>query len=275
MLIIDQIARLAFGFSGVLGVWARSLDSGETIEWNATDTYPAASTIKLPILFEVFRQAAGGAFRLTDIRILRADDVVPGSGILKDLTPGIALTIRDLAMLMIVLSDNTATNMLIDLVGLDAVNASAVNLGLHGTRLAFKLFKAPDGPPRNVSTPADLGRLMALIAERRVLTPATCDEMLGILGRQHFTDLTTRRIPEYDGFLEADKTPVVSVASKSGSIRGTRNDVAFVQAHGRRYVIAMMSKDCRDLRFYHDNEAAVLLPEVSAAIYRHFVPRGA
>ncbi|MDR7418374.1 MAG: serine hydrolase [Armatimonadota bacterium] len=274
MALTDEIARLAAGFSGTLGVWAHSLDGGETIEWNATEAYPAASTIKLPILYEVFRQAGERRFRMDDTRMLEAGDVVPGSGILKDLTPGLALTVRDLATLMIVVSDNTATNMLIDLVGLEAVNTSTAALGLGGTRLAFKLFRAPQGPPRNVSTPRDLGRLMTLIATRAVLTPPACDEMLAILGRQHFTDLITRRLSDYDGFLEAGKVPVVTVASKSGSIRGTRNDVGLVSAHGRRYVIAMMSKGCKDPRFYHDNEAALLLPEVSAAVYRHFVGRG-
>jgi beta-lactamase class A len=136
------------------------------------------------------------------------------------------------------------------------------------------LFKGPEGPSRNVSTPQDLGRLMVLIATQAVLTPPACDEMLAILGRQHFTDLITRRIPEYDAFLESGKDPIVAVASKSGSIRGTRNDVGVVSARGRRYVIAMMSKGCADPRFYHDNEAALLLPQVSAAIYRHFGPQG-
>jgi beta-lactamase class A len=271
MTTLDEIEHLAQSFSGVLGVWARSLDTGQTVERQGTESFPAASTIKLPILYEVFRQAADGRFALTDPLTLRAEDVVPGSGVLKDLTPGLTLPVRDLATLMIVVSDNTATNMLIDLVGLDAVNASAASLGLTGTRLAFKLFRAPQGPPRNVSTPADLGRLMFLIATHGVLAPRDCDEMLAILGRQHFTDLITRRIPEFDAFVEAGQTPSVTVASKSGSIRGTRNDVGLVTAHGRRYVIALMSRGCADPRFYQDNEAALLLPRVSAVVYRHFL----
>lgn len=272
MAVRDEIQALAAGFSGTLGVWARSLDTGEFIEWHATDTFPVASTIKVPILYEVYRQAGQGRFSLTDPQTLRAEDIVPGSGILKDLTPGLVLPVKDLATLMIVVSDNTATNMLIDLVGLEAVNASAAALGLTGTRLEFKLFRAPDGAPLNRSTPADLGRLMALVATGAVLTPAACGEMLHILDRQHFTDNITRRLPEFDGYLETGREPAVRVGSKSGSIRGTRNDVGYVRAHGRRYVVAMMSKGCADLRFYHDNEASVLLPRVSAAIYRHFVP---
>jgi beta-lactamase class A len=111
---------------------------------------------------------------------------------------------------------------------------------------------------------------MSLIARGEILTPQACQEMLGILDRQHFTDNITRGLAEFDGYVEPGKRPAVVVGSKSGSIRGTRNDVGYVRAHGRRYVIAMMSKGCADLRFYQDNEASVLLPKVSAIVYRCF-----
>lgn len=206
--VLEEVRRLAAGFSGTLGLWARSLDTGEVVEWQATEVFPAASTIKLPILYEVFRQVDGGRLRLTDTRTLAADDQVGGSGILKDLTPGIALTIKDLTTLMIVVSDNTATNMLIDLVGLDAVNTSCARLGLADTRLEFKMQRAPEGAPaRNRSTPADLGRLMALIARGEVLTAQACADMLAILDRQHFTDNITRGLPEFDAYLEPGKEP--------------------------------------------------------------------
>src|SRR5207245_11550057 len=99
---------------------------------------------------------------------------------------------------------------------------------------------------------------------------AACKQKRGTLRRQHYSDQITRRIAEYDGYLEAGVEPVVTVASKSGSIRGTRNDVALVESPKCRYVIAMMSRDCVDRRFYVDNEAAVLLAEVSALVYEHF-----
>jgi beta-lactamase class A len=264
----------AAGFSGTLGVWARSLNTGEVLSYRAHESFPPASTIKLPVLYEVFRQAGEGRFDLTDSLTLAADDVVGGSGVLKDLTPGLPLPIHDAATLMIVISDNTATNMLIDLVGMEAVNASCLALGLTATRLENKMQRAKEGGPTNRSTPADLGQLMTLIADRQVLTRSACDAMLDILGRQQYTENITRALPEFDGYLEAGKAPAVRVASKSGSIRGTRNDVGLVEARGYRYVIAMMSRGCADLRFYHDNEASVLLPKISAAIYRHFVSNG-
>jgi len=268
--LVEPIRRLAAGFSGTLGVWAQILDAGETIEWNAYDVFPSASTIKVPILYEVFKQAGEGRIRLTDGLTVQDDDVVGGSGVLKDLTPGLGLSVRDLSALMIVVSDNTAANLLVDLVGIDAVNESLRAVGLRDTRLEYRFFRAPPGAPVNCTTPADLGRLLWLVATHAVLTPTACEEMLGMMRRQHHTDQITRRMADFDGYLEQGVEPLVRVASKSGSIRGTRNDVALVEREGLRYVIAMMSRDCADRRFYVDNEAAVLLAETSALVDAHF-----
>lgn len=267
---VETIGQLAAGFSGTLGVWAHSLTSGETIEWNAQEAFPAASTIKLPILYEVYRRADEGRLRLTETLAVQAEAVVGGSGILKELTPGLRFSVRDLATLMIVLSDNTAANLLIDLVGIDAVNSSMEALGLRGTVLENKLMRAPAGSPPSRSTPADLGRLLLLIAGSSILTATSCEEMLAILRRQHHTDQITRRITDYDGYLEQGLEPMVKVASKSGAIRGTRNDVALVERKNLRYVIALMSRECADRRFYVDNEAAVLLADISGFIDAYF-----
>jgi beta-lactamase class A len=136
--------------------------------------------------------------------------------------------------------------------------------------LEHKFFRAPPGAPVNRATPADLGRLLLLIATHEVLTPEACEEMLAILRRQHHTDQITRRMADFDGYLEPGAVPLVRVASKGGSIRGTRNDVALVERDRGRYVIAMMSRECTDRRFYVDNEAAVLLADVAGLVDAHF-----
>jgi beta-lactamase class A len=271
MSIYAEVEALSRKFSGKLGLWAHSLDTGETIAVHADEPFPSASTIKLPLLYELYRQAGEGQFQLTDPLTVTADDIVPGSGVLKDLGEAVALTVRQMAVLMIVLSDNTATNILAGLVGKENVDASMAALGLTDTHLYNKLFKAPPGAPFNCTSPADLGHLMLKIAEAQVLTPAACADMLEILGRQHFTEGITRRVPDFDGFVEAGKEPLATVASKSGAIRGTRNDVGFVRARGKRYVISMMTRDCKDLRFYPDNEGLLFLADISALIYRRFV----
>src|SRR5207245_3267713 len=195
--VVQDIERLAGRFSGVLGVWSHSLTSGEMVEWNAQDVFPAASAIKLPILYEVYRQAGEGRYQLTDTRTVEAADIVPGSGVLKDLTPGVALPVRDLATLMIVVSDNTAANLMIDLVGIDAINHSMEALGLTATVMEYKFFHAPPNSRGARSTPADLGRLMTQIADHKVLTPGACEEMLGSLRRPPPTDQITGKLPAH------------------------------------------------------------------------------
>lgn len=264
--VLAAVQERARGFSGRLGLWAHSLTSGTTVRWNASETFPAASTIKLPILYEVFRQAGEGRFRLDDRREVRDDDLVEGSGVLKDLTPPLQLSIRDLAVLMIVVSDNTAANVLIDLVGIEAVNRSMSDLGLRKTRLEARFFRAPAGTPRSATTPEELGRLLTLIAGHEVLDAEACEGMLAILRRQRHTEQITRRMADFDGYVEAGAVPAVTVASKSGAIRGTRNDVGLVERPGLRYVVAMMTRDCADRRFYPDNEASLLLADVAAIV---------
>lgn len=264
MSIYAEIETLCSKFSGTLGLWACNLDTQETIAIRAEKVFPAASTIKLPVLYEVWRQAGEGRFGLTDLLTMTADDQVQGSGVLKDLSPGAMFAVRDLATLMITVSDNTATNLLIDLVDLANVNKSMAALGLTGTNLDHLIFKGGPDAPNNATSPADLGRLMSLIARNEVLTAAACAEMLEILRRQQYTEGITRRVPDFDA-------GVATVASKSGAITGVRNEIGLVTAKGRRYVIAMMTEGCTDHRFHMDNEAMLFLAEVSAAIYDHFI----
>lgn len=265
-----SLGRLDAQFSGTLGVWACHLETGEIVEWNARRVFPAASTIKLAVLYETYRQCGEGRVSPEERIPLRREDVVPGSGILKDLTPGLELSVRDLATLMVVVSDNTAANILLDLVGIPAVNATLAQLGLRDTRLEHKFFRAPPGGPPNRSTPADLGALMRLVATGSAPTPWASREMLDILDRQHLTDTLMRRISDYDAYLEPGRTPTVRVASKSGALRGTRNEVAFIRTAQCRYVLAVMTTGCADTRFHADNEGALVVAEVSACLYRYF-----
>lgn len=265
MSIDEEIAAQARGFSGQFGLWAYCPDTGETISYAADRPYPSASTLKLMILYTVWAQAALGRLSLEEPLAVQSEDLVSGSGILKELTPGGSLSVRDLATLMIVISDNTASNVLIDRVGLSTINATCGELGLNDTRLYNRFMRYVAGNPLNSTSPADLGSLLLRVAEHQVLTPTACDEMLDILQRQHFRDYLTRRIPAFF----SDNPP--SLAAKDGTIEGVRNAVGYVRAADRRYVVAIMSEGCTDLRYHVDNEGALLSAELSAAVFRHFV----
>lgn len=257
------ISAIDQAFSGTLGVAAVNLTTGERFEYQAQHSFYPASTIKLALLYETFRGAVEGRWSLDDKLTLTRENVVEGSGVLLDLTPGLQLSIRDVATLMIVVSDNTATNMLVDVCDTRRVNQSLAELGIDGVCMNRKIGMNME-IPLGEATPAGMARLMELIATHRVLTPDACLEMVDILKRQKFKELTNRFIPETDA---EDDTPPVRIASKSGWVRGVRNDVAIIWAPRASYVLSMYSRDCKDRRFYHDNEGSLALARVSKAVY--------
>jgi beta-lactamase class A len=229
---IDAIDR---GFDGVMGVAITDLTSGRTLSRNADLVYPTASSIKLAILAELYRQSerdeAGNA-RLRDVYTLDAADLVPDSYIMGGLTPGASrVTNRDLATFMLVVSDNSATNVLIERVGMEKVNALMDELGLRHIRLRRKMMDlaaAREGR-ENVATPREIGRLLESVYRGKVLGPAARDEFLRQLALHKESELP-RLLPED-----------VVVANKSGSLEGVRNDSGIIFATRRPFVISVMT----------------------------------
>ncbi|BAD39900.1 serine hydrolase [Symbiobacterium thermophilum] len=266
---VSTLNALVAGFSGTMGVWARSLQTDEVIQVGASDdTFPSASTIKLAIFYEVMRQAGEGRLDLSEPRELRTEDKVPGCGVLRDLSPGIRLPLRDLATLMMIISDNTASNMCIDAVGIESVNRSMDELGLTGLRLRWKFFGAPAGQPVNAAVPSQLGRLMDMIVRRQVLTPEACDEMLRVM-KQVQSPYAARYLPGGSQYDRPPEGPVI--AAKFGSITGCRHEVGAVWKGGRGFVFSVMTKDCKDERRVEDNEGVLAVGRAVAILYRHFL----
>jgi len=265
---IGELSRLAEGFSGTIGVWARSIQAGEMIQFGAAEeSFPSASTIKLAIFYEMMRQVCEGRLDLGEMRALREQDKVPGCGVLRDLTPGIQLPLRDLATLMMTISDNTASNMCIDAVGIEAVNRAMDDLGLGGLRLRFKFFGALPGHPVNSAVPAHLGRLMDMIVRREVLTPDACDAMVAVMKRVQ-CPFSARYLP---GGAQYDRSPDGPViAAKFGMITGCRHEVGAIWKGGRGFVYAVMTKDCADERPVEDNEGLLAVGRAVKVLYDYF-----
>lgn len=271
MNVMAELAALATGFSGTTGVWARDLTSGEAVSFGAADeSFPSASTIKLAIFYELFRQAGEGRVDLDAFWPLTAADQVPGSGVLKDLTPGIALPIRDLATLMMTISDNTASNLCIDIVGLDSVNRAMDDLGLHGLRLYSKFFKPLPDRPRNQAVPAQLGALMAKIVRHEVLTLEACAVMIAIMKKVQ-GPFSRRFLPETVQLEKIEGEPELVVAAKYGMIIGCRHEVGAIWKGDRGYLYAVMTRDCTDERWVEENEGQLLLGKVIAVLHQHFL----
>ena len=257
-----DLSRLARQFGVDIGLCAWPLhDEAARIEAAADVPVPAASTIKLFILAALL-DSRGLHGELT----MTAEDQVGGSGVLNSLSPGRSWTIRDLATLMIIVSDNSATNLLIDLLGVEFLNGWIAGHGFSGTNLVGKLMM----PGRRVSsttTPRDLAGCMAQLWQGELLGAEETIEARRILAAQHYKDALGRELG-FDAFGEGSG---VSIASKSGSIVGVRNEVAVVGRAGKEYVMAVMTSGCTDQRFWPDNPGLLAISRVNALLYSQWL----
>jgi len=272
--VIAEIEQELAGFAGTGGVAAKQLDTGEEIRVNADAVTATASTIKVPILIELYRQIEGGEVGLDDRLSVTAATQTRGSGILRELSLGVDLSVHDIATLMIVVSDNTATNMLIDLVGLERVNATMAEFGFPKTRLMRRLdFPAIGKDVRNlaVTTPAELAGIMEALATGRMLSDASREGILEIMRRQHHLNLVPRYLP-YNPYAEELGEPDngLRIANKTGGWTGMRADMALVEWPGVRYVIGIVTEGDPDTRFWAENAGDCAIGHISRSIFRYF-----
>jgi len=254
-------------FEGVMGVAIVDLTDGRTIFKNEDRVFPTASSIKIAILLELYRQeqeARGGAqgkAKLDDVYTFDPKDLVEDSQIMAGLTAGVTrVTNRDLAQFMIAVSDNAATNVLIDRVGMQNVNAMLRNFGLTKTMLRRKMMDiaAAKRGDENVSTPQEMARLLETIHKGKALS----------------TELTAGFIKQLktlkkDSYLSYELPPGVEIADKPGSLDGVRTDSGIIFAKNRPFAISVMTAYDRDER-----AAEHAISEVALEAFRYFQIRG-
>ena len=260
------VEPLAGAFSGQVAVAFQSFETGQSYTYRATQTLRAASLIKLPILLCALTEIAKGNLSLEQRFLLEPKDQVGGSGVLWRLQPGLEPTLHDLLTLMIIVSDNTATNLLIDCLGAEAVNAYLQGLGLSQTKLVGKLqlSNPPANRESNATCAADvLGLLVQL--ERRDLLPDELTEVaLDILKKQQFTEALARYLPT-DPELSDDPA---TVASKSGCLRGLWHDAGVVYRNGTPwYALVVMTEDATDRSYGWEQEGMMLIAGLSKSVY--------
>lgn len=254
----DQITARAAEFSGDFGMFARNLTTGETVGVNEDAVMPTASTIKVCVLCELYRRADEGLVDLQQRHVITAADQWGGSGVLKEFEPGLAPTLQDLARMMIIVSDNVATGVLVRLLGKDRINQTMREWGLQQTTLIWKMHRWAGIHDYAVSTPQELARLMALIATDAILTPSSCAAIRDHLSRQQYLDQIPRYLPHnpYADYLGI--TPEARVANKTGFYTGVRVDAAIVNATHFDFVIATMTENSTDSSFSPDHEGLLL-----------------
>jgi beta-lactamase class A len=251
----QRIDALDVGLDGVLGVYVEDLATGTRLERRADQVFPTASSIKLAILYELYRQADERRVDLAELTRPPASRV-RGGGILQELGDSVSVTWRDLAVLMIGWSDNEATNVLIRRVGLDSVNRRLDSLSLPRTRLRRQMMdlEAARRGDENVSTPREIARLATLVARGEALSPERASDLLSV------ATIADEGSPFRRGLPEGQRA-----VSKPGSLEGVRCEAAWVDLPGRPYAAAIMTSY---LRRDKDGEAAIA--EISAAIHETF-----
>jgi beta-lactamase class A len=241
---------------GVMGVAIEDLSTGDQFFLHESEVFAQASSIKIAVLANLYLQAQQGKLKLTDLYTVQASDLVPDSDIMGGLTPGVSrLTLRDLATMMVAVSDNSATNVLIDRVGMENVNAMLDSLGMAHTRLRRKMMdlEAAKHGRENISTPREMMQLLDAIFHEKVLDKDSTADF--------FKVLSTNK----DSWIPRDLPADVKSANKPGSLEGVRNDSGIVFVEGRPYVICVMTAFLTNER---DGEQAI--SKVSFAAWRMF-----
>ena len=261
-----EVRRVATQLDGVMGVAildlkGGDLNNGEAFLLHPDEIFAQASSIKIAVLAELYRQDQAASIgkagvRLGETYVVRKQDMVPDSDIMLGLTPEVTtLTNRDLATMMMAVSDNSATNVLIDLVGMENVNSMLRSLGLKHTMLRRKMMdlKAAQEGRENVSTPREMMTLLATIYRDKLLDGAHTDAFFKMLAT-HKDDYAARALP--DG---------VMAATKPGSLEAVRNSSGVVFVEGRPFVLCVMTAYDRDER-----AAEQAIGDVALAAYRYF-----
>jgi beta-lactamase class A len=282
----QELAAIAATHKGHVALYAKQLNSGKVVALDPDQPVQTASVIKLAILFEAMEQVRAGKAHWDEKLTLKKGDGVNGSGVLTFFDTPLTLTLKDVLTMMVIVSDNTATNLAIDRFGVSAVNARIAWMGLKDTHLYKKI-----GKPATEPMPADqpkfgLGKTtaheMEMIMERigrcELAGPgeapepgdaAICETALTMLRNQFYRNTIPRYLEKLDSTEEGS-----GIASKTGSLNAVRNDVAIVGGKNGPIVISIFTYDNEDQSWTADNEAEIIIARLARKIVDSWSPAG-
>ncbi|TBL76006.1 serine hydrolase [Paenibacillus thalictri] len=238
----QNITNLVRQAGGVWGIAVEDLQSGERFGLNEHGGFMAASLIKLPIMAAVYAAAYEGRLRLDDQVSLRAGDKAGGSGILQHMAPGMVMSIKDLITLMIIQSDNTATNMLIDLIGPEPIRRTMLDLGMQQSVFANKtgLFLT-DPPGQNITTAADVSLLLRKLASGSFISRHACADMIAVMKLQQLGNGLAERLPAPSAST-VGRIPEWQWAGKTGSLTGIAHEAGVLYVGHRSIIVSVLSE---------------------------------
>ncbi len=268
----DRLQPLISAHPGLVSASVKHLGNGQEFHFEADRPMPTASLIKLPLMVSAYGKIARGELQLGQRIVLREDDKVPGSGILTDhFSAGTDLSLRDAIHLMIVFSDNTATNLVVDQVGLRHLNDDMEGLGLSQTRMNSKVYRRIDSvdPERSErfglgsTTSREMVRLLELLERSELHGSDACAAMKEHLLVCDDKTKILRRLPEG-----------VRAAHKSGEVSASRTEAGIIYSASGPIALAVLTSDNEDRSFDDDNAAHQLIGQIADEAYRHFNPHG-
>lgn len=257
-----NLEALVSGFRGDVGVYVQHLGTGQTASIQADTLFPTASMVKIPILCGVFDKIEKGELKYTQ-ELLYRDSLKYDDGVTGSFRDSTKIPLAEVVMLMITLSDNTASLWLQQLAGTGTtINEWLDRNGFHQTRVNSRTPGREE--QRRVyqwaqTTPREMATLMATISRGHAVSAAASEEMFRVLSK-----------PYWDGEAVSQIPPTVHVASKSGAVNASKSEVVLVNAPGGDYVFCVITKNQQDQRWEHDNEGYVLIRNISRVLWDYF-----
>ncbi|MDQ3605235.1 MAG: class A beta-lactamase-related serine hydrolase [Gemmatimonadota bacterium] len=256
-------------YPGTVGISLRNLRTGETLSLRGSETFPSASLIKLSVLVTLLDEVQAGRMRLEEPITLLARDRVGGSGVLQHMASGHTLSVEDAARLMIIISDNTATNLLLDKLDIRTTWSKMEALGLPHTKIHSKTFRrhtsvAMDSSVKyglGVTTPDEIVQLFTLLHQGRAVSPAMDSLALEILKGTEDGERLRRWLPAG-----------TRVAHKSGSVDRARNDCGILYGTEAPVALCVMTREDEDLPYTVDSRANLLIARIAREVFRHHNP---
>ena len=260
----DQIKPIVASFKGKVSLFAKNLDAGETYALNADERVRTASTIKIAVMIEAFARVAEGKAKWTDEVVLTKEKKVSGSGILNELSDGLRLTLRDAVNLMMILSDNTATNLVLDVLTTDAVNARVESLGFKQIKIMRKVGSGGESAagkdPENkkyglgMATPREMVLVMEKLERGEIISTAVSKEMIELMKREQGRNAIGRSLSN------------VPMASKSGALDRLRSAIGILYTKNGRIAMAISCDDMPETMWSVDNPAYLLMSRLSEVL---------
>ncbi|MED4730866.1 class A beta-lactamase-related serine hydrolase [Aneurinibacillus migulanus] len=261
------ISRLIEETCGTWGIVIEDLDEDKRWEWNTQESFLAESIIKIPVMAAAFTAVEKKQFHLHDYVCLKKEDMVGGTGVLQHLTPGVQLTIYDLITLMIIQSDNTATNIVIDLVGMECIQETLEELGMEKSQFHRKMMIYPVHiESKNVITADDASTLLKKLATGTFRSRHACEQMIQILKKQQICNGLSSMLPSHQTNL-IGSPPGWEFASKSGWDDDRQHDIGILYTGQRTFTISALSKGGNSL---HAKQA---LGKIGLAVFEYAISK--